>query len=78
VDAEIGDTSDVLIDDRTRAAMQAVAPPQSSAAAAPATVAIPAQKPNASHRSRHSSTPYLLVFFTFLWMRWRARKGARH
>jgi hypothetical protein len=78
VDAEIGDTSDVLIDDRTRAAMQAVAPPQSSAAAAPATVAIPSQKPNTPHRSRHSSSPYVVVFFTLLWMRWRARKAARH
>ena len=78
VDAEIGDTSDVVIDEPTRVAMQTVASLHPTADVLPAAVASqPKSSKPAQERRRSSVTYWVLLFLFVLWMRGRAKKAAR-
>jgi len=78
VDAEIGDTSDVVIDEPTRIAMQTVASSHPTASVLPAPVASQPKSSKPAHERRRSSVTYWVLLFLFvLWMRGRAKKAAR-
>ncbi len=72
VDVEIGDTADIVIDDRTRAAMQSVATPRLAAAKTADSAAAGSANP-AAPRGRSGWLP-CFVFVFFLWVLFRVVK----
>lgn len=74
VDSEIGDTSDIVIDERTLLAMQNVSPPPAPVAARVAEPSVPAS-PTRSPQSRRSiPVGMIIVFFGGIWLLSRVLK----